>query len=125
MVSRARASATQVRRYHEVRYENLVLEPEAELRKVCAFLELEYVAQMLDYRAGGERYIRHLGDRRLPDGRAKVRHELRAKLHENLAQPLKADRVHNWRGQMSEEDRAKVEAVAAPLMREMGYDISV
>lgn len=125
MVSRGRASAAQVRHYHEVRYENLVLEPEAELRKVCAFLQLEYGAQMLDYRAGGERYIQHLGDRRLPDGRTKVRRELRAKLHENLAQPLRADRVHGWRGQMSEEDRAEVEAVAAPLMREMGYDIPV
>ncbi|HEY2865043.1 MAG TPA: sulfotransferase [Casimicrobiaceae bacterium] len=124
MVSRARASAAQVRHYQEVRYEDLVLEPEASLRKVCAFLELEYSDRMLDYRASGERHIGHLGDRLLPDGHGRVRRELRAKLHENLTQSPRADRVHNWRGQMSAEDRAKVEAVAAPLMREVGYDIS-
>jgi hypothetical protein len=123
MVWVARASAKRVGHYHEVRYEDLVLEPEAELRRICAFLELDYESTMLDYRASGARHIGHLGDRLLPDGRAKVPHELRARLHESLAQPLRKDRVQNWRQQMSADDRATVEAVAAPLMRELGYDI--
>ncbi len=123
MVSLARASATSVSHYHEVRYEDLVLDPETELRKICDFLQLDYSSQMLDYRASGARHVGHLGDRLLPDGRAKVPHALRAALHENLAQPLRRDRVHNWRQQMSPGDRAKVEAIAAPLMLEIGYDI--
>lgn len=123
MVSLARASAKNVGHYHELRYEHLVLEPEAELRKVCDFLELDYTSRMLDYRVSGARHVGHLGDRLMPDGRANVPHELRARLHENLAQPLRRDRVHNWRQQMSADDRAKVEAIAAPLMRDIGYDV--
>jgi len=58
----------------------------------------------------------------LPDGHAKVPRELRARLHENLERPLRSDRVHNWRQEMSASDRAQVEAVAGPLMHEYGYD---
>ncbi|MGH8714676.1 MAG: sulfotransferase family protein [Casimicrobiaceae bacterium] len=122
MVSLARGCATSVSHYHELRYEDLVLDPEAQLRKVCGFLELDYSSRMLDYQASGARHVGHLGDRLMPDGRAKVPHELRARLHENLAQPLRTDRVHNWRQQMSADDRAKVAAIAAPLMRQIGYD---
>lgn len=124
MVSVARASAKQVGRYHEVRYEDLVLDPEAELRRICAFLELDYESAMLDYRASGARHVGHLGDRLLPDGRAKVPHELRARLHESLALPLRKDRVNNWRQEMSADDRATVEAIAAPLMHTIGYDVA-
>ena len=123
MVSAARASAISVTHYHEIRYEDLVLEPEAQLRKVCDFLELDYASQMLDYGASGARHVGHLGDRLLPDGRARVPRELRAGLHENLAHPLRRDRVNNWRQQMSAGDRAQVEAIAAPLMHEVGYEI--
>lgn len=123
MVSLARASATAVGHYHELRYEDLVLAPDAVLRKVCEFLDLDYANRMMDYRASGDRHIGHLGDRLLPDGRGKVPRELRAQLHQSLVQPLRKDRVHNWRQQMSADDRATVEAVAAPLMRELGYDI--
>jgi len=124
MVSTARASSTRVSRYHEVRYEDLVLKPEAELRKICNFLELDYSSEMLEYRGSGARHIGHLGDRMLPDGSAIVPHELRARLHENLAQPPRTDRVQGWRRQMDPRDRRAVEAVAAPLMKVLGYDIA-
>jgi hypothetical protein len=123
MVSIARACATRVRHYHEVRYEDLVLNAEAELRKICNFLELDYSSDMLEYRGSGARHIGHLGDRLLSDGSAIVPHELRAQLHENLAHPPRRDRVHNWRWQMDPRDRATVEAIASPLMKEIGYDI--
>ncbi|HTS23009.1 MAG TPA: sulfotransferase [Casimicrobiaceae bacterium] len=121
MVSLARSSAAQVGRYHELRYEDLVLEPEAELRKLCDFLELEYSSRMLDYRISAERHLGHLGDRPLANGRGNVPHALRARLHENIVQPLRADRVRGWRRQMSPQDCAKVEAIAGSLMRELGY----
>lgn len=122
MVSAARASAASVSHYHELRYEDLVLQPEAELRKICRFLELDYSSRMLEYRASSTRHVGHLGDRLLPDGRSMVPHALRARLHETLAQPLRQDRVHNWRQHMGAGDRAKIEAITGPLMQEVGYD---
>jgi len=123
MVGIAKSSAQRVRHYHELRYEDLVLDPETELRKICVFLHLDYADEMLDYRASGARHIGHLGDRPIANGRGKVPRQLRARLHENLVQPLRKDRVHNWRREMSAEDRAKVETITAPLMRELGYVI--
>jgi Sulfotransferase family len=123
-VSSARASATQVGHYHEVRYEDLVLNPDGELRRICNFLELDYSSQMLEYRSSGARHIGHLRDRPVPGGTV-VPHEMRAALHENLTKPPKEDRVGSWRREMDPRDRATVEAVAAPLMKEVDYDIPV
>lgn len=124
VVTSARASAQGVSHYHELRYEDLLLEPQRLLRQVCAFLDLEYVEEMLDFRASGARHIGHLGDRMLPNGRAKVPHELRARLHENLTRPLQKDRAGNWRNEMRADDVAIVETVAGTLMRELGYPLS-
>jgi hypothetical protein len=122
MITQARADASRLRHYHEVRYEDLLAEPERRLRDVCAFLGLDYVASMLEYRESGRRHIAHLGDRMLPDGTAKVPHALRARLHENLSGPLRTDRAGGWRSAMGADDRAAVEAIAGPLMVELGYE---
>jgi hypothetical protein len=124
MVTSARAAATQVPHYHELRYEDLLREPERRMREVCAFLGLDYTERMLDYRASGARHIGHLGDRLLPDGSATVPSALRARLHENLTRPLQTDRAGAWRNAMAASDRETVEAIAGPLMRELGYEVA-
>jgi hypothetical protein len=40
MISTARAAARTLPHYHELRYEDLLDDPEAKLREVCAFLGL-------------------------------------------------------------------------------------
>src|SRR6187455_3690358 len=73
--------------YHELRYEDLLDDPEAKLREVCAFLGLGFDAHMLDHGDSGARHVAQLGDRMTPDGRAMVPKALRARIHENLARP--------------------------------------
>jgi len=121
MVTAARAAARTLPHYHELRYEDLLDEPERMLREACAFLDLPFDACMLDYGASGARHVAHLGDRMTPDGRAMVPKALRARIHENLARPIRKDRAGQWRTAMSDADRTTVEAVAGPLMRELGY----
>jgi hypothetical protein len=124
MVANARRYARTVRHYHELRYEDLLAEPERLLRGICAFLGLEFTAAMLDYRASGERHVGHLGDRLLPNGVAVVPAASRARLHENLTRPLQKDRAGAWRSEMSTADRVVVERIAGPLMDELGYERS-
>jgi len=124
MVSVARASAERVSHYREIRYEDLVLNSEAELGKICDFLELGFSDQMLEFRASGARHIEHLGDRPLPETSAIVPHELRAQLHKNLLHPPRSDRVYSWQREMSLREREIVEGVAGKLMREIGYEIA-
>ena len=121
IVTTARAARGRVAHLHEVRYEDLLQSPEARLREICAFLDLDYSDRMLDHRESGARHVAQLRDRPTPDGRAIVPHALRARLHDNLAQPIRPDRAGGWRETMGAADRATVEAVAGSLMRELGY----
>jgi hypothetical protein len=89
------------RRYLELRYEDLVADPEARLREVCAFLELEYEPPMLEYH-------RHEDPALYAD-------------HPRLAQPPTRD-VRSWRQELSRADTKLFEAIAGDLLAELGYE---
>ena len=92
------------KKYHEVRFEALVKEPQHELSAICEFLGIEFSHQMLEYH-------------RRP----------RAELASN---PTKAvDRspatdTRNWRTDMSPIDRTRFEAIAGDLLERLGYERS-
>jgi Sulfotransferase family len=90
-------------RYLEVRYEELVADAEAALRRICDFARLEYEPAMLEY----------AGDV-----------DVSAKPHQqSLKQPPTAG-LRDWRRQMSTADVAAFEHVAGDLLRELGYEVS-
>jgi hypothetical protein len=88
-------------RYLELRYEDLVAEPEARLRDVCGFLGLEFEPGMLEYH-------RDVDPGRLQD-------------HPRLAEPPQKD-VRRWREQMQPRDLELFEAIASRLLDLLGYD---
>ena len=90
-------------RYLEVRYEALVADPEAELRRVCAFAGLEYDETMLGYVGQTES--------------ARKEHQQR------LNEPPRVG-VRDFRTEMRAEDVAAFEAVAGDLLAELGYEAS-
>ena len=114
-----RAGAT-LRRYTELRYEELVREPERELRRLCDFLSLAWDPAMLDYRTQGAARIERLHGRKLARG-PMIPPDARRSIHSNLTRPLDADRVGVWRREMSAAERRQLEAGAGPLVRELGY----
>ena len=116
-----RRAAPSLRRYREVRFEDLVLKPEAELKSLCAYLALPYEPAMLDSGARGEERIARLQGRAHADGRI-IDRDARTRIHVNLARPPMAERVAAWRREMSDAERREVERGAQPLMRELGYE---
>ena len=92
------------KRYREVRYEQLVADPERELQGICRFFDLRYDDAMLRYpeRAG----------------------ELVGKVHHNLAKPPTKG-FRDWRREMSREDLTLFEALAGSLLDELGYERGV
>jgi hypothetical protein len=96
-------------RYHEVRYEQLVAEPEAPIAGVCAFLDLPFEPAMLQF------FERH------DDVPAKLRDNPR---HARLAEPLSAG-SRSWRTAMAPADRERFEAVAGDLLTDLGYERAV
>jgi len=96
----ARKQARRLDHYIEVRYEDLVAEPEPTLRRICEFAELG------DLPGGG--------------GRPRSASE-RAVQFERVRRPLEKGRAGSWRDELSAQDRAEFESLAGPLLAELGY----
>jgi sulfotransferase family protein len=89
-------------RYLELRYEDLVAEPERELRRVCEHGSLPWEADMLDH-------TRVSDAANMPE-------------HRNLAQPPTPG-LRDWRSQMSREDALTFEQVAGDVLGSAGYEL--
>ena len=101
--ARALGARIGVRRYHEVRYEALVAEPEASVRGICAFADVPFGPGMLDY-AGAV--------------------DVSSKPHQQRLLTPPTTGVRSWRDEMSAEDVAAFEAVAGDLLSELGYEVT-
>jgi hypothetical protein len=121
-VEMGRRAAPTLRHYHEIRFEHLVLHPEAELKRLCTYLSLGYEPAMLDSGSRGEARLARLQGRPHVDGRVIERDE-RTRIHLNLVRPPMAERVEAWRREMSDAERRQVESGAGPLLRELGYEV--
>jgi len=94
-------------RYHVVRYEALILEPEKTLTHLCEFLGVPYSPLMLDYGA--------TVDERVPPDKQW--------LWPALKMPPQPAKVARWRQEMPVTQRIVFESVAASLLKELGYPV--
>ena len=124
-ISRARGQIPRLDHYMEIRYEDLVHDPEPALRKVCEFIELSYDPAMLDYHErSGERLQEIARDLDDDDGGALRPAAERLKAHSLVTEAPREDRVERWRELMPPEDVATFEAIAGDLLEELGYSLS-
>jgi hypothetical protein len=93
-------------RYLEVRYEELVEEPDAVARRVCSFVGLPFVAEMLRYFERVDPLHRQLSHR---------------EHHRNLYLPPTKG-LRNWRQEMDVRDIELFEALAGDLLTALGYE---
>jgi len=95
-------------RYCEVRYEELVADPEATLRGLCDFLDLPYSPEMLEYPERADEVVSAVVD---------VGH------HQGLWQAPTVG-VRDWRATMSAHDQQVFEALAGSTLDDFGYERS-
>lgn len=91
-------------RYYELRYEQLVANPEPLLRSICDFLGETFVPAMLEPQ-------KQARERLSPTG-----------VHAAVRQPLTTDRSGRWRREMPEADQRLFQAVAGDMLADLGYD---
>ena len=104
-VSDARALGRRVgaARYHEIRYEELVTDPDGVVAGICEFADIPFEQAMLAY-AGAV--------------------DVSEKPHQQrLLRPPTAG-VRSWREDMSSEDVVAFEQVAGDVLRELGYEVT-
>jgi hypothetical protein len=110
-------------RYLEVRYEALVTSPEVTLREVCAFLNLPFTFEMLEYhRRAPQRLAEHQSRRRI-DGTVVVDQEQRRSQQRLTCQPLRVDRIGEWQRVFTRKDRRAFQRGSGTLLTELGYPI--
>ena len=121
-IQAARAQAGALTHYREVRFETLVARPKDTLENICADLDLAFDPAMLDYHKSAPG---RLAEYRRPFGPAeRTPGDLATfmSIHERVQTPLDETRIGRWRSAMKPEDRARYEAIAGPLLRELGYE---
>lgn len=99
--------ALEKRRYCEVKYEQLVIDPERMLKHICNWLNLTYIPEMLDPSATSVNYIS--GDWHL---------------HRMVTRPVDASRIYAWKTALSLRQLANFEAVTEELLNELNYEVT-
>ena len=122
-IGEGRRQVPRLAHYLEVRYEDLVLDPEPHLRRICKFLDLPWNDRVLNYHQHvDERISLEVPPEEVaPDGRVVSTTERQA-IMERVSRPPDPTRINRWKTEMSEEDRRKFEAIAGPLLEELGYE---
>lgn len=120
-IREARQQAQFLNYYIEVYYEDLIRNTEKVLREICAFIEIPYDKAMLGYYRTAASRLDEFGDRHSPDGYTYTKQQ-RLSVFKYTSEPPNVSRVERWRREMSEGDRAKFEAVAGSMLRDLGYD---
>jgi hypothetical protein len=92
-------------RYREIRYEDLVQRPERVVREICGFIDLPWDESLLRYH---ERAGEVISATRFPEA------------HQRLRLPPTPG-LRDWRREMDPVDLERFEAIAGPLLEDLGY----
>ena len=93
-----------------IRYEDLVLETEKTLKKICDFLQISYEENMLTYMDDVEKNITDV--------------EKESKVHKKLKRLPKKSDVYKWHGSWSKLSLFKFESVAYKNLNKFGYCVN-
>ena len=124
-IEEARRDSRRLRgRYLELRFEDLVADPEPALRGICELAELDFDPAMLAHERAAAERLGELGDLPATEGRAARPGDERLSAHALAASSPTGERIGVWRTEMSEADRREFETVAGDLLAELGYDVA-
>ena len=121
-IARRDASELRADRYFEVRYEDLVADPERALRRLATAIDLPWEDGMLDYHQGAEeRMAPSMHELHSARGRT-ITADQKERQWALVSEPPRMDRVSRWRREMNAGDRRAFEAVAGEMLATLGYE---
>lgn len=108
--------------YMEVRFEDLVTDPEPVLKRVTAFADLPWDEAMLSYHEQAAERMTTLA-RDVQFAGVTVTAAERRGQHALVAEPPRPERAERWRAEMDPADRRRFDAVAGRLLERLGYRV--
>ncbi|HWY38154.1 MAG TPA: sulfotransferase [Bacteroidia bacterium] len=103
-------------RFLEMKYEDLVLNPEAELKKVCSFLNISYNPAMLQYDEQIKKEMIENENRLGEDTK-----NLISLLHGGLSQKVHTEKINIWKQELKPAEVNLVWSVCGKLAKKIGY----
>lgn len=94
--------------YLEVNYEDIVLQPEESLKRICDFLGEEFDGRMLDFYQSSSEELSEA--------------QKQKQIHEKTKRPPKSSDAYRWRREMNPMAVALFEAIAAETMDRVGQN---
>jgi hypothetical protein len=130
-VKKTRKLGNVVRHYTELRYEDLITDPESQLRRICDFIRLDFDPAMLTYYERAEERMSEIkrdmeGGTELTSKRRRgvLDAERRVAVHKLTSEPPRTDRIGVWKTEMKPEDLEVFEREAGPLLVDLGYELA-
>ncbi|MFM2081483.1 MAG: hypothetical protein RL380_174 [Verrucomicrobiota bacterium] len=117
----ARQQGRKCAHYLEVRYEDLLREPAATLRQLCAFVELEFDPAMLRYHEGASVRLQEHQARQRPDGSVVLTQAERHAQQALTQAPPDLSRIGAWRQVLTVAESRVFAAEAGAVLEEFGY----
>ena len=116
-------SAIDSSRCLEIRYEDLVADPESALRRICEFIELSWDPKMLDYHVRAADRLAESPDGIAWDGTRVPAIETN-RAHALTKQPPTKARVGTWKNTLTSDEVTQFELLAGPVLATLGYETS-
>ena len=105
--------------YMEVRFEDLVTDPQRVLRQISEFIDLPFHPDQLRAHERASARLTELKDVQWPN--RLITREQRLEIFSLTASPPDASRIGVWRNEMSEKDQAAFNKVAGAVLIDLGY----
>lgn len=123
-VAAARRDGPRCRHFLEVRFEDLVCEPEAILRQICRFIDLPYHPEMLGFPARAPARLAEHRTRYRADGSILVSQEERLRQQAQVRNPPDTAKIGAWRQVLPAEEVRRFEEIAGEVLAHYGYPLS-
>lgn len=94
-------------RFYMLNYETLIAHPEQEMRRLCAFLKIEYTDKMMDYY----------------ESRESMNTAVAGKMWSNVTKPILKNNTKKFLKELSPEDICIFESVAGDTLIKLGYEL--
>lgn len=120
-VQAARQEGAACRHFLEVRFEDLVREPETVLRRICDFIALDFRPEMLHHDERAPQRLEEHGARYAMDGGLIVSQDDRRQQQAQSRQRPDPEKIGIWRRLLSAEECRRFEEIAGDLLEAYDY----
>lgn len=108
--------------YLEVRFEELVRDPEPVLQTICRFLELDYHECMVRFFEGSAARLAEHGARLSSAGQTIISREQRLQQQALTMHPVEGRRALHWKHAMSRDEQEEFARAAGSTLSDLGYE---